>query len=42
LSFKILSRICLGFSKDAMKISIYCIRIIFVLHHFFGWKMVHP
>jgi len=42
LSSKILSCTCLGFSKDAIKISIYCIPIIFVLHHFFGWKMVHP
>ncbi len=41
LSSKILSCMCLGFPKDAIKISIYCIPIIFVLHHFFGWKMVH-
>jgi hypothetical protein len=34
--------LCLGFQKDAMNISAYYMPIILVIHHFFGWKVVHP
>jgi len=30
----------LGFPKDAISILAYCIPIIFVIHHFFGWKVM--
>jgi hypothetical protein len=32
--------LCLGFPKNVIKISVYYTPIIFVIHHFFGWKMV--
>ncbi len=32
--------LCLGFSKDVIKILAYYMPIIFFIHHFFGWKVV--
>jgi hypothetical protein len=34
--------LCLGFSEDAIRISAYCMLIIFVIHHFFKVKSGSP